>query len=103
MLALSSGKRLPDFPQVPTIAETFPGYELYVWASMVVRAETPEPIFRKLATSMKKALESPDTIEYAKQAGFDRNLASPEDMLRFQQEQFERIREVAKQANIGPE
>ena len=45
-IAVSSLKRHPDFPDLPTIAETFPGYEVTSWFGLAAPAGTPKPVDR---------------------------------------------------------
>jgi tripartite-type tricarboxylate transporter receptor subunit TctC len=58
-LGVSSLKRSPIFPDVPTIAETVPGYETNAWGGIVVPAGTSKAIVTKLNTEINKALQSP--------------------------------------------
>jgi tripartite-type tricarboxylate transporter receptor subunit TctC len=58
-LGVSSLKRSPIFPDIPSIAETVPGYETNSWGGMVVPAATPKAIVAKLNAEINKALQSP--------------------------------------------
>ena len=62
-LGVASEKRLKQFPDIPTVAETVPGYELTAWIGSFVPAGTPRPIVEKLNAEFKKALEHPDSVK----------------------------------------
>src|SRR5258705_5021768 len=60
-LAVASSKRVPDFPDLPTVAETVPGFAAVGWQVLVAPAGTPEPIVRKVNVGLIEALTNPDT------------------------------------------
>ena len=63
-LAVTSAKRLPDWPDVPTVAESgFPGFSAVTWFGIVVPAGTPAPIVNRLSAEIAKALQAPDVKE----------------------------------------
>jgi tripartite-type tricarboxylate transporter receptor subunit TctC len=62
-LAVSSAKRTPQLPNVPTIAETHPGFEAQSWSGMVAPARTPRAIVDRLNSVLVKALAAPDVRE----------------------------------------
>jgi tripartite-type tricarboxylate transporter receptor subunit TctC len=62
-LAVSSSKRTPQLPNVPTIAETHPGFEAQSWSGMLAPARTPRPIIERLNSVLVKALAAPDVRE----------------------------------------
>lgn len=58
-LGVTSEKRVKEFPDVPAIGETVPGYELTSWVGSFVPAGTPRPIVEKLNAELKKVLSDP--------------------------------------------
>jgi tripartite-type tricarboxylate transporter receptor subunit TctC len=58
-LGVSSLKRSPIFPDIPSISETVPGYETNSWGGMVVPVRTPKAIITKLNAEINTALQSP--------------------------------------------
>jgi tripartite-type tricarboxylate transporter receptor subunit TctC len=66
VIAVASAKRLPEFPDLPTVAETIPGFAATGWQVMVAPNGTPEPILRKV---------SADTAVVAEDAAVKQNLA----------------------------
>ena len=71
ILGLVSAQRLTMAPELPTIAETFPGYDLGIWQSMVAPAGTPAEIVRKLHGSIRKVLGMPEVHEKLTAAGIE--------------------------------
>ncbi len=59
-LGLTSARRVPALPDVPAIAETYPGFEASSWFGMMVPAGTPEPVVERLLRESRAALRSPD-------------------------------------------
>ena len=60
MLAFGSDKRVPQFPDVPTIAETVPGYEASVSFGLFAAAGTPADIIRKVNADVQKIVNDPE-------------------------------------------
>lgn len=63
VLAVSSSKRSPVLPQVPTVAETYPGFDLVTWMGVFVPAGTPEAIRARLHGGIVKVLQGAETRE----------------------------------------
>lgn len=59
LLAISSPTRLKELPNVPTIAETYPGYEVSTWNGLVARAGTPPEILDRIAAEVVKMKDDP--------------------------------------------
>jgi tripartite-type tricarboxylate transporter receptor subunit TctC len=59
LLAVSTEKRLPSMPNVPTVAETVPGFIVVTWFAMVAPPKTPAPIVAKLNADINEALRDP--------------------------------------------
>ncbi|MGH8617342.1 MAG: tripartite tricarboxylate transporter substrate binding protein [Burkholderiales bacterium] len=62
-LAVTGPKRAAAFPDVPTIAETVPGYEVVNWFGVLAPAGTPRPIVMRLNAELNRALANPDLKE----------------------------------------
>lgn len=71
-LAVTGAKRLPDLPDVPTVAESgFPGFEAYSWIGIFAPAGTPPDTLRKLTDDFRATLNSPEVHTRLTQAGFE--------------------------------
>ena len=71
MLAVSSGTRSKRIPDVPSIAETYPGYNAVSWTGMLAPTGTPKDIVDKLAAEMVKAGKDPKFVEQLITNGVD--------------------------------
>ena len=88
ILGITGGRRLSFAPELPTIAETFPGYDLGIWQSIVAPAGTPRDIVDRLHASLKKVLTMPDVREKILGAGIEpATSASPDDFAAFMRSQ----------------
>ncbi len=79
-LAVTTGKRFPLLPDLPTIAESgYPGFEALAWNGVLVAAGTPRPIVARLNAEMNAVLKEPDVVQKMHGFGFDLIGGSPED------------------------
>ena len=102
-LAMTSETRHPDFPNVPTVKETFPSFVTYSWNSFYVRSETPEAITAKLAEAMKTVLASEEAKKFVRTAGTELLPLGPAEMRKFQLEEMARFQAIADRAGIKPQ
>jgi len=58
-LAIAEPKRMPELPDVPTIAETVPGFALAPWVGIVAKAGTPQPIIDRLSNEALSLMNDP--------------------------------------------
>jgi tripartite-type tricarboxylate transporter receptor subunit TctC len=78
-LAVTTAKRFPLLPDLPTIAESgYPGFEALAWNGVLVPAATPKPIIAKLNTEMNAVLKEPDVVSKMHNLGFDLVGGTPE-------------------------
>jgi tripartite-type tricarboxylate transporter receptor subunit TctC len=70
-LAVASSHRLKQFPDVPTVAETVPGYEMTAWVGSFVPSATPRATLEFLNTEFRKALESPEAAKILSSQALD--------------------------------
>ena len=83
LLAVSSDKRSARLPDVPSIAETYPGYNAVSWTGMLAPAGTPKAIIDKLAAEMANAAKDPKFIEQLQTNGIDPAIEGPEKFAAF--------------------
>jgi tripartite-type tricarboxylate transporter receptor subunit TctC len=60
LLAVASEQRLPQFPDVPTVAETLPGFVATGWLALLARTGTSDSIVQTLSTALRASLADPD-------------------------------------------
>jgi len=83
LLAVSSDKRSAALPDVPSIAETYPGYNAVSWTGMLAPAKTPKPIIDKIAGEMQRAAQDPKFVDQLRSAGIDPAVEGPEKFAAF--------------------
>ncbi len=95
-LAVTSAKRSPVLPDVPTIAETLPGFDITSWTTLTGPAKLPPEIIARLSELSKKALESDDLkakfLEHASVAIW----RTPADTLAFRDAEEARLAPIIK-------
>ena len=70
MLAVTSPSACPQYPNVPTVAESgYPGYEASAWQMLLVPGGTPKAIVDKIQQEVARALRSPDVAERLQKLG----------------------------------
>jgi len=83
MLGASTTERVPFRADIPTIAETVPGFQSTTDVAMFVPAGTPAPIVARLNTAMKTAMKLPEVIKPLLQAGLILVAGSPEEFPKY--------------------
>ena len=100
LIATTGAARDPLLPELPTVAEVLPGYEITAWTGVAVPAKTPAVIVNKLHSEIVRALQTPDVREqYAKQ-GATAHPESPAEFIAFIKAERSRIARVGKQVGI---
>jgi tripartite-type tricarboxylate transporter receptor subunit TctC len=94
-LATTGKKRSPVFPDLPTIGEFYPGYDLTIWLGLFAPPATPEPIVTKLRTTVQKALAEPGLIQKLNVTGKLEPLiltpAAFNDLIRHDYEKYKKV------------
>src|ERR1700677_2063159 len=103
VLAVSSLKRSPLLPDVPSIAETgYPNAEFNFWVGLSVPAQTPRPIIDKLHDATEKALQDPAMKEKLAKLGVEPELMCVAAFSKFVKDDLVATVQLAKDANIQP-
>jgi tripartite-type tricarboxylate transporter receptor subunit TctC len=101
-LAVTSAKRLPLLPDVPTLAESgLPGFESYNWQGVIAPAGTPEPVIQKLNAAFNKILKKPEVQKAFDETGGQVAGGTPQEFAQFIQSETEKWAKVIKSANIS--
>jgi tripartite-type tricarboxylate transporter receptor subunit TctC len=106
MLGVTVGKRLPDYPDIPTIGETVPGYAISGWAALLAPKGTPAPIVSKINADMRQVLDSPEVVRRLHLLGNYPDtaaLGTPEALVQFIRDDSALMARVLKEANLLPE
>jgi len=103
-LGVSSARRVPAMPEVPTIAEAgVPGYEVSNWWGILAPAGTPSPVLDRLYKEITAILDSPDTRRRFELEGADIVRMTPPEFANFVGQETVKWTRVVKEAGIKPE
>lgn len=101
-LAVTSAKRLPLLPNVPTMAESgLPGFESYNWQGVIAPAGTPEPVIQKLNAAFNNILKKPEVLKAFEATGGQTAGGTPEDFGKFIQSETDKWAKVITSAKIS--
>jgi tripartite-type tricarboxylate transporter receptor subunit TctC len=103
VLAVSSEKRLREIPDVPAIAETYPGFNLYSWNGLLAPAGTPRDIVERLAREVTRIVAEPETIARIEKIGLVPSGVALNDFAELVRREQPLWTEVVKTAGIKPE
>jgi tripartite-type tricarboxylate transporter receptor subunit TctC len=103
LLAVSSPKRVPLLPDVPSIAEVgYPGAEFNFWVGLSAPAQTPRAVVDKLHDATEKALVDPDVAAKLAKLGVEPEQMSVNSFGKFVNDDIAATVQLAKDANIQP-
>jgi len=102
-LGISSLQPSKFYPGVPTIAETYPGFETESWVAMVAPAATPKPVIERLHGTLTKMLSDPAVRERFEAQGCDIVAGTPEDLARLIREDQAKWARIVRAKNITVE
>jgi tripartite-type tricarboxylate transporter receptor subunit TctC len=103
-LAVTSNKRVADFPDVPTIAEAgFPGFEAPAWWALLASAKTPPEIIKRMNEELNKALNNPDISKRLVAQGIEISGGSVDKAKTFIDGQIDTWAKVVRDNGIKPD
>lgn len=95
-LAVTTAQRSPLLPEVPTIAETLPGFEIDTWWGFIAPALTPPDIVNRLNAAFRAALQAPGTRERFTQLMAEPVTGTPQDFAALIRREWQRYEGVVK-------
>ena len=100
-LAVTSAKRIPQLPNVPTMQEAgVPGYDATIWLAMLAPAGTPANIVSRLNTEIGKIMNNPENQKAFFDAGVQVSLSTPEALSQLMVSEMDKWGKVVKEAGI---
>lgn len=98
MLAVTTLKRQPEVPDLPAIAEFYPGYSFSSWFGYAFPGGTPQPIIDRMNVELNKAVRDPETR--AKLVNFEVFGSTPAEFLEFIKADLQKSARIIQTANI---
>lgn len=102
-IGLTSLKRSANAPEVPTIAESLPGFEVELVYGIVAPAATPRDVVTKLNSEIVKIMEAPDMRERLAGQGFEVRTGTPEQLGGYIRSEISKWAPIVKESGAKPE
>jgi tripartite-type tricarboxylate transporter receptor subunit TctC len=102
-LAVTSAERIPYIPDMPTVAETLPGYEVTTWYGLMLPAGTPQAVRDKVQSATMQAIGMAETRKRLEELGYVTIDDTPAAFAKFLHEDIEKMANLIKQYNLKPE
>jgi tripartite-type tricarboxylate transporter receptor subunit TctC len=100
-LAVAGKKRLAAFPDVPTVAEFYPGFSNSIWMGLCAPRGTPEAVLSRLRAEINKALALPDVKEkFARTGALEPLITTPEEFSAMIHADFDKYGKVVKDVGV---
>jgi tripartite-type tricarboxylate transporter receptor subunit TctC len=100
LLGVATPKRMASLPDVPTIAETLPGFESAAWFAIVAPPKTPQAVVDKINADVNDALRQSDIVQRLTQLSAEPIGGTPQATAAYMREEIERWHKVIKAANV---
>lgn len=102
-IAVTSLKRSQFAPDVPTVAETLPGYDVVNWYAVFAPAGTPKPVIARLNGEIVKAMATPELKARFADLATDADTSTAEELAKYHRSELAKWAKVVKAAGIKPE
>jgi tripartite-type tricarboxylate transporter receptor subunit TctC len=102
-IGVTSAKRSTNAPDVPTIAESYPGFEVELVYALVAPAGTPKDVIARLNTEVVKLLQDPETRERLAAQGFEVRTSTPDQLGNYIKNEITKWAPLVKESNVQPE
>jgi tripartite-type tricarboxylate transporter receptor subunit TctC len=102
-IAVTSARRDASAPEVPTVSETLPGFNVLSINGVIATGGTPRELVQRISADFRKLLREPDTAKRLVELGIEPVGNTPEEFGAFIKSEIERWTRVAKAANVKME
>jgi len=99
-LGVTSLKRAPLLPDIPSISETVPGFETFGWYSIVAPKSTPAGVLEKVSSEITKAVKEPEFRDQLKVLGIDIVGGPRAELDEFRRSEGKRLTDIVNTANL---
>ena len=100
-LAVTTAKRSAAAPDIPTVAESLPGFEATTWFALFAPAGTPKAVIERLHVEAVRIFKLPDIQERLAKLGLEPVLSSPEELARYQASEIVKWTKVVKDSGAS--
>lgn len=102
-IALASSKRSDTMPDVPSIAESIPGFDFSGWFMLMAPTGTPQPIIERMNAEVREVVKDEKIREMAPKLGFDIETGTPDQAAQFLKSQLETWGRITAELGLKPE
>ena len=102
-IAVASNARSPLLPDVPTVAESLPGYSAHSWLGIFVPAGTPQPMVEKLQRELVAVINDPKTRARLVEAGFEPKSSTSEAFAKLVRDEITKWASIVKMSGATPD
>jgi tripartite-type tricarboxylate transporter receptor subunit TctC len=102
-IAVGARSRVPQLPEVPTLSETFPGFEQYSWFGLLAPAGVPREVVTKLHREITRTLQAPEVSQRLTELGFEIVASSPEEFLALVRQESDKLGRLIRDNKIVAE
>jgi len=99
-IAVTTPKRLVTAPDVPSLSEVLPGFEVVGWYGVMAPAKLPKPLLEKIHAGIVSLVKSPQFIKTMRDNGSEAVSSTPEELRQFMLKDMEKWADVVKRAGI---
>jgi tripartite-type tricarboxylate transporter receptor subunit TctC len=99
-IAVGTRQRVPQLPDVPTLAETYPGFEQTSWFGILAPAGTPREVIARVHRDTVRTLQAPEVGGKLTEQGFNVVASTPEEFLRHVQTESDKLGKVIRDNNL---
>ena len=103
VLATSGLKRMAILPNVPTLAETWPGVEMVFWTGYAAPRGTPAEVVNRLHREISAVLRSPEVVQKFAESGSESGGSTPAEFAKLMADDVDRFGDIIRRAGIQPQ